>query len=449
MTAGRSIARRAALVATALSLHTGACEPFEAEHDPPGPVDPGDPPGPAGKTYRVGPARVHTSLADVVDRLEPGDVVEVDGDATYRGTLLHRAGTAARPIHVRGVRVNGRRPVLAGGSTTLEISGDHTVFEGFEVTGGEVRCILHHAAHVTIRDALVHGCPAHGILSSDTGSGSLLLDYVEVYDAGSGSEKHPIYIATDETLYPGSVFRMQHSYVHDNRGGNNVKSRAERNELFANWIEGAIYKEIDLVGPDGQDPDLAREHADVVGNVFRKTSATYVARVGGDGTGETYGRYRFVNNTFLIHPDSLAAIHLADGIESVELHNNVFYAPGGGAVRVFVDEAAWPAGTPVMVGSNNALPPGSAVPAGWAATFVGPPGFVDADALDLRLSPGSALVDAGNRQPASPPGHPFPSPRLAPRDLPPSRSIEPVRGARPRPDDGRIDVGAFELAPGG
>jgi hypothetical protein len=43
-------------------------------------------------------------------------------------------------------------------------------------------------------------------------------------------------MATDQTAYPGAVFRMQHSYVHDANGGNNVKSRAERNEIYYNWI---------------------------------------------------------------------------------------------------------------------------------------------------------------------------------------------------------------------
>ena len=73
---------------------------------------------------------------------------------------------------------------------------------------------------------------------------------------------------------------MQHCYVHDGNGGNNVKSRAERNEIYYNWIEGAVYHELELIGPDrraaaGWSEDLAREDSDVVGNVLRKT-ATYV-----------------------------------------------------------------------------------------------------------------------------------------------------------------------------
>src|ERR1041384_8237829 len=58
-------------------------------------------------------------------------------------------------------------------------------------------------------------------------------------------------MATDETAFPGAVFRMQHCYVHDGNGGNNVKTRAERNEIYYNWIEGAAYRAVELSGPAG------------------------------------------------------------------------------------------------------------------------------------------------------------------------------------------------------
>ena len=107
-------------------------------------------------------------------------------------------------------------------------------------------------------------------------------------------------MATDEEAYPGAVFRMQYNYVHDANGGNNVKSRAERNEIYFNWIEGAYYHELELIGPDGQDESLKREDSDVVGNVIYQGFTTrnhYPIRIGGDGTGQTFGRYRFLNNT--------------------------------------------------------------------------------------------------------------------------------------------------------
>ncbi|WP_437928316.1 right-handed parallel beta-helix repeat-containing protein [Sorangium sp. So ce291] len=401
-------------------------------------------------TYEVGRGKAYSSLAEVAPRLAAGDVVEVEGDATYPGDLIFKkSGTEAQKITIRGVRANGRRPVLSGGTNTVVFGGNHYVFEGFEITGGASRCVFNRAHDVTIRDAVVHDCPGHGILGADSESGSFTLEYVEVYACGSGDSRHPIYIATDEETRLGSVFRMRHCYVHDGNGGNNVKSRAERNEIYYNWIEGARYHEIELIGPDGQDEGLAREDSDVVGNVFRKTGKHFVARVGGDGTGQTFGRFRFVNNTFLLAPGSNAAIRMFDGIESVEMSNNVFYRPGGGGVEVYVDRSAsWATGAALISGANNWVPRGSsAIPAGWTGTLQGAdPGFANIDALDLRPSADSPLVDAGARSTPSPAGHPFPGPLAAPR-FAPARAPRAARAAGEalsRPTAGAIDIGAYE-----
>ena len=46
-------------------------------------------------TYQVGPTRAFTKLQDVAPLLNPGDLVEVDGNATYPGDLIFtRSGTA-------------------------------------------------------------------------------------------------------------------------------------------------------------------------------------------------------------------------------------------------------------------------------------------------------------------------------------------------------------------
>ena len=98
---------------------------------------------------------------------------------------------------------------------------------------------------------------------------------------------------------------MQHSYVHDANGGNNVKSRAERNEIYFNWVEDALYHELELIGPDpagGSGVAGVREDSDVVGNVLVKEDTFSVVRFGGDGTGETNGRYRFAFNTVVTQP---------------------------------------------------------------------------------------------------------------------------------------------------
>lgn len=395
-------------------------------------------------TYEVGPGRAYPDLQAVAPLLRPGDRVEIDGGATYPGgVILGNPGTAAAPITIAGRRVSGARPVLAGGATTIEVRGAHQVLEGLEITGGTARCLFHHADHVVVRDTIVHDCPRHGILGADDDAGSLTLSYVEVYRAGHGDGAHSIYVASDEEAFPRSVFRMEHCYVHDATGGNSVKSRAERNEIYANWIEGALYHELDLVGPDGEGRKRAREDSDVVGNVIRKLGPGYAVRVGGDGTGETEGRYRFVNNTIVLGPGARAAFRLFGALSCVEMHNNAVLRAGGGPLVVVADaEARWPLGKPIIAGGNNWVPMGSTgVPLSWTRTLSGRDPGVASD-LDPRPVAGSPLVGAGDPAPAGAPGFAFPTPLAAPEALPPPRALERVGTARARLR-GAVDIGAL------
>lgn len=224
--------------------------------------------------YQVGPTRSYKTLQSVEGLLQPGDVVELDGDESYSGGItFDRNGSSAAKIVIRGISVNGHRPIVSGGTNTIEAAGDHYVFENLELTGGSSRCFYHHADDITLRNSVVRDCPQHGILGADSDSGSLYLEHCEVFGCGDGTQKHQIYIATDQEAHPGSVFRMDHCYVHDANGGNNVKTRAERNEIRYNWIEGAEYHEIELIGPEGVDASLAREDSDVVGNVLFKRNS--------------------------------------------------------------------------------------------------------------------------------------------------------------------------------
>jgi hypothetical protein len=413
-------------------------------------------PAAAGTTYQVGPGKPYATLQEVAPLLAPGDLVEVDGDHTYPGDVVFtQAGAALAPITIRGIRVNGLRPVLSGGTNTVTFESpwpytagaDWYVFEGFEVTGGSFRCVYHQAANLTVRDVVVHDCPQHGILGADQGSGSLTLEYTEVYRCGAGDSRHQIYMATDETNRPGSVFRMQHCYVHDGLGGNNVKSRAERNEIYFNWIEGAYYHELELIGPDpGMPAAPPREDSDVVGNVLRKRNGTfYVVRFGGDATGETGGRYRFVNNTVLA--STSAVFRLFDAIESIQMHNNVFLRVDGTGVNIMrTVDANWTTGSEVIAGSNNWVQTGSTnLPSQWTGTLTGAdPGFADLASGDLRPAAGSPLIDHGNDAPQDPPGYPFPAPLFPPAFQPPLHALETPGEAAVRVIDGPIDVGAFE-----
>ncbi len=406
------------------------------------------------KLYQVGPTRSYKTPKSVASLVKAGDVVEIDGNATYAGGVVFTVdGTSAAPITVRGVRVAGRRPTIQGGVNTIEARGNNTVFEGLDITGGTSRCFFHHADNIVLRDSVVHDCPKHGVLGADNDSGDLLMEYVEVYRSGQGTQNHQVYMTTDQLAYPGSVFRMQHCWLHDANGGNNVKSRAERNEIYYNWIEGALYHELELIGPDpdsGVGEDEAREDSDVVGNVLRKTNTNYVTRFGGDGTGQSFGRYRFVDNTVIVQPGGSAVFRLFHGIESVEMHGNALISTNGSAVNVVRDvEAVWATGSRVVAGSRNWVQSGSStVPAQWTSTKTGSsPDVTNLANLQLVPRSTSPLVNAGVDAPPTIAAHPFPDRLARPQYHPPLRTVVSPGGASARPVVGVTDIGAFEYVP--
>jgi hypothetical protein len=352
--------------------------------------------------------------------------------------------------------------VLSG---TVHVSGDHIVLENLEIRDGAPTCLTHAGHDLVVRDTAVHDCPNHGILGTDVGSGSLLLERVEVYNCASvqtGNRKHQIYIATDEVAHPGAVFRMELSYVHDcGSGGSNVKSRAERTELYSNWIENGGLYELELYGPDedfvpnGWHEDLAREDADVAGNVFHRTEnqdTSFLFRIGGDGSSQlgdagnndSKGRVRFAHNTIVV-PDGTGIFRTFNRVESIEVHNNVFFAAGG-ELRMLEDDASWVGGRQVVAGDHNWMSDGATdVPAEWNATLTGSdPQLADPAALDFHPIEESPLVDAGASPTVSPAGYEFPNPLSVPKYHPPPAKVLAAADVIARPTVGVVDIGAFE-----
>ncbi len=394
----------------------------------------------AAKTHRVSDDE---ALYIATRSVKPGDVIEVMGGKTYKGEIyIKLPGTKEQPITMRGISVDGKRPIVKGGEYSVEIANPHWVFENIEFTGASYKCIFVTADDIVLRDLVVHDC-RHGLLSADDAAGSHTVERCEFYRNGEGGRFHQIYATTSQDRFPGAVFRLINSYVHDGKGGNNVKSRAERNEIYFNWIEGARYHELELIGPDVDNPGPIREDSDVVGNVLRSTRGdSHLLRLGGDGTMDTNGRYRFAFNTIILKEEHLAPVRLFDGIESLEMHNNVFFREGGGPIDLMrTVRARWAKGKPLIAGTNNYLPQGSTnVPPQLTGTIEGTdPGFMDLAKLDLRPKPGSPLVGAASKDPGEFAEAPFPRPRT-------SIDGQPVRAAetRARPQDDAPDIGAFE-----
>lgn len=405
----------------------------------------------ASPAYFVGPERPYKKLQDVADILVPGDTVYVDGNATYPGPVyLKVSGTPEKRITFRGTKVNGKRPVVNGGLYGIHISGSYCTFEGFEVTGTTHSGVGDFADAIVLRDFVIHDNRNEGLIGYGSRTGTLTLEYSEFYHNGRSPRGHQIYMSTDEILYPDAVFRMQFCYVHDGNGGNAVKSRSGRNEIYYNWIEGCVYHCLEIIGQDLADnrkcrEDTKREDSDVVGNVLMTKRGMSGARVGGDGTGQSWGRYRFVNNTFILDENS-DALRGYTGVQSIEMHNNIIFSKASAdSTRILDDDRMkWSNGRK-LTGSNNWIQEGTAsIPPEFRDTIIGSdPGFANMDTRDFHLTSQSALINAGNPSPATFADFPFPGGQNPPLFQPPLHSLIPVGSAIKRPVREAVDIGAY------
>ncbi len=428
------------------------------------------------RIYTVGPTgREYTQLSTLfnANNLAPGDIVEVDGNATYDSAKMGEddGGAPGNPVIVRWKRVVGAtRPVLQGGAHTFKFErANHVVFEGFEVRGGTNTCVFSEAHDITVRDTVIHACPSHGILGADQNSGSFTLEYSDIYDSGAGTTRHAIYMQSDEIAYPGSVFRMRFNYVHDGNGGNLLKNRHERAEIHSNWFEGSVYQEMELIGPDCETQNAGwtratkREDVELLNNVIVHTSTTWphAIRVGGDLNGASDGRLRMVGNTIIFdRPGSATAVYVQLGMGSVEMHNNAIYQTGGGAPAILRENTTadtpfcapfvtqpWSGVRSVFGTRNWVQTAASFVPSEWTGTqFGSDPGLRNIAARDLRPLANSPLRNAGANRPPSPSAFPMPWALPTTSYDPPLRAKLIVGDEVPRIPQGyfTVDIGALE-----
>lgn len=414
-----------------------------------------------GTVYQVGPGKTYTKLQDVANMLKPGDAVEVDGSATYPANIvLSQNGTSSQWITISGKKTStGSRPKIIGSGTIgFNITADYVIIQGFDVSGCP-KGVGVFGNKIIIRDCIIHD-NNHGLIGYGTGTGSVTVEYCEFYGNAiptGGAVQHQIYMATDEIAHPDAIFRLQYCYLHDAVQGDNVKSRAQRNEIYFNWIEsaGSVGHGLGLFAPDPSDNsavdiNTAREDAEVVGNVIIQ-NRNACARIGGDFAGyPTNGRYRFINNTFVQSGTRGDIIRTFNTIETLEMYNNVCYNSQSGAdFRIINDgDGTWLHAPRTLIGSNNWVMTGAhLVPSTteWANTITGNVSpFIQSSLKDFRPALGSTLLNNG--APATPtiPAYPYPNPLSLPLMQPPLARLLDTGTAEKRPADGNIDIGAFE-----
>lgn len=408
--------------------------------------------------YNVGPSQTYKTLQDVSNLLQPGDSVFVDGNAVYPADVnIDKNGTDDNWIIIQGIKpTNGARPSIRGGTTYgINISADYIVFEGIQVTSSK-KGIGVFGDNILIRGCIINDCN-HGLVGYGTGTGNVTVEYCEFYGNGvptGGATQHQIYMATDEHSHPGSIFRLQYCYLHDGVEGDNVKSRSERNEIYYNWIEnaGSSGHGLGLFAPDPDDNSnvnisTAREDADVVGNVIIQPRNS-CARIGGDLPGfPTNGRYRFVNNTFILTGNRGDAIRTFNTVETLEMYNNVIYATQAASdIRVLNDaDGQWVHSPRSVIGSHNWVISGATrIPTSseWSNTTESSASpFSDASAKNFHPAVGSDLINNGTTITL----YPFVKPLFPPTFVPPEGKLIDIGTVKIRHNDGSIDRGAFEF----
>lgn len=338
--------------------------------------------------YRVGEGREFTRLRQIVNRLEPGDVVEID-PGVYREVMIVRSkGTAEAPIVIRGA--GGQRPVFDAEGlevsgrgpaprAVFQIEGGHTAIEGLEIknarngnNGAGIR--LNNPQTTVIRDCHIH----HNDMGIQGGGPETIV--VENCDIGfNGSPEHNGY--SHNFYMTGNRVTVRNCYIHDSVHGQNYKSRAHYNELWFNWIVDSNEGEVGPVDGEGQ-TDRPHSNTLMAGNVIASkpnrtgNSAKYVimgSELGGSRDGTLYMYF----NVMIAGSPRVKFIQLDDPLTNLTARYNVFY----GSDQILAVQR----GGETVIGECNWIPGGAEVPPAFENTLRGErPPFEDAANRDFR-----------------------------------------------------------------
>lgn len=404
----------------------------------------------SGATYRVSDLQTLYDLLNA--KANPGDLILIEPGVYYmnaypkmRKISVLRGGTPDRPIIVRGVVKDGKRPVIDGrGVETMR--GIFYFEEGsHDVTVEDLE--LRHAAgaayfkgkNITCRRIYSHHND-NGFFASHTGADYILIEDCEIAYNGVNivephAPSHNFYICARHQI-------VRNSYIHHSREGENFKSRGDSTILAYNWIEeDAAY--VAEIASGGSLNTLW------IGNTIIKRSTRGHGQrrmfAVGDGSGRASGKFFMINNTLISsYSDDYYIFSHPTSTTDIVLINNVFAGP---ATVLFRHE-----GQGKISGSNNWFQKGLEVPDTITNSTIGEdPVFEDGLERYFRPAKGSALIDAGVTNPEFEildPGTPSPEYQNALDDiLKGLPTYEPGRKApamAKRPSDGKTDIGAYE-----
>jgi hypothetical protein len=173
---------------------------------------------------------------------------------------MNKLFSIPKNITIRGITVNGKRPVIQNPSTgasnnTLNQGivyvdqSENITIENLEIRDssgaggiGKAGIYLNGAKNLTLRDVKISGFKTHeanGIFGTDNNTGTLRLERVELdSNGGGGGPEHNAYINASSTD-PNFTVLMTGSWTHGAYYGHLFKSRAQVNIFEGNYFMGS------------------------------------------------------------------------------------------------------------------------------------------------------------------------------------------------------------------
>ncbi len=434
--------------------------------------------------YDVGPGHTYAEPGEVPwESLEPGTIVRIH----YRPTpyaakwVINTVATAADPLVVRGIPDGDQLPVITGEDATtrlelnywneersvIKIGGSNLPSDSlvpayitvenldirsarppyqFTDESGSTDTYASNAAsihsevgeRITVRNCIIHDS-GNGIFSGH-GTSDVLISGNHVYDNGIESS---IYEHNSYTESFGIIFQYNHyGPLRTDCLGNNLKDRSAGTVIRYNWLESGN-RQLDLVESDYADfvNDPSYDETFVYGNVLIEPDGagnSQIVHYGGDG-GDTSmyrsGTLYFNNNTLIsTRSGNTTLFRLSTNDVDADVRNNIIFGTAGGAYMAICS------GTGNTVLQNNWLPTGwtdthESSMSGGTVTDSGnvegtDPGFEDLGGQDFTLGSGSGCIGTAGSIEA-------PSPAV-------NCQYTVHQSGETRPDDGAVDIGAFE-----
>jgi hypothetical protein len=402
----------------------------------------------AARDYEVGPGKALENVSDVPwESLEAGDTVLIHWrPEAYKGKfVICRAGTAEKPITVRGVPgPDGQLPMLDGRGATHRAEIDYwnadrcvikvggarkpadmmpawIVIENLDVSGareqfsslvngkevpyvGSASCIyFEKCENFIVRNCILHDSANGFFTASQTKDG--LVEGCHIY--GNGLEGN-IYVHNNYTHTHNLTFQFNHfAALRQGCSGNNLKDRSSGTVVRYNWIE-AGNRQLDLVEGGMVDDPRYRETF-VYGNILIEHEGEgnpQMVHYGGDNNNtERYRKgtlYLYNNTCVSTRLKRTTLLRLSTNDETCDMRNNIVFTTAAGDTFDLLDET----GTLKMThnwlkeGIQTIRKEGDQAPSGKVeddgTNIVGAePGFVDLAAQDFHLAEKSPCIGAG------------------------------------------------------